>query len=419
MQGCENMKKKLLFIGVPAIVIIAAVGYFISISGALEVNASRVIKGDIAEFVEERGTVLVRDSLGVFSPVSGEVLQVLVSSGDVVKEGESLVKLDGKQAVRQLAELDAQIISAQAQLNDAKRAGNVNSIASLELDIAELSANIKEDESKLNNLKALYDAGALSQEEYRSAERVLEGQKLALQKLKLQLNQLRSPVSQNIITQYESILKQLQIQRESLLDLQGDFEITAGISGTVMNLQVNRGEYLQPGMRIMEIGDISKLYIDADVLVGDIKGVDEGTKALISSKDLGISNIPGKVKLIHPNAFSKISDLGIEQKRIKVEIELEGPTEALKPGYDMEIKLITNESKDTLIIPENSVFKLDGKTFVFVEVNGRAELREVTTGLKSGRQIEILAGLSEGELVIESPDPKLEEGAKIKLTVDN
>lgn len=419
MQGCENMKKKLLFIGVPAIAIIAAVGYFMSISGALEVNASRVIKGDIAEFVEERGTVLVRDSLGVFSPVSGEVLQVLVSSGDVVKEGESLVKLDGKQAVRQLAELDAQIISAQAQLNDAKRAGNVNSIASLELDIAELSANIKEDESKLNNLKALYDAGALSQEEYRSAERVLEGQKLALQKLKLQLNQLRSPVSQNIITQYESILKQLQIQRESLLDLQGDFEITAGISGTVMNLQVNRGEYLQPGMRIMEIGDISKLYIDADVLVGDIKGVDEGTKALISSKDLGISNIPGKVKLIHPNAFSKISDLGIEQKRIKVEIELEGPTEALKPGYDMEIKLITNESKDTLIIPENSVFKLDGKTFVFVEVNGRAELREVTTGLKSGRQIEVLSGLSEGELVIESPDPKLEEGSKIKLTVDN
>jgi len=419
MQGCENMKKKLLFIGVPAIVIIAALGYFISISGALEVNASRVIKGDIAEFVEERGTVLVRDSLGVFSPVSGEVLQVLVSSGDVVKEGESLVKLDGKQAVRQLAELDAQIISAQAQLNDAKRAGNVNSIASLELDIAELSANIKEDESKLNNLKALYDAGALSQEEYRSAERVLEGQKLALQKLKLQLNQLRSPVSQNIITQYESILKQLQIKRESLLDLQGDFEITAGISGTVMNLQVNRGEYLQPGMRIMEIGDISKLYIDADVLVGDIKGVDEGTKALISSKDLGISNIPGKVKLIHPNAFSKISDLGIEQKRIKVEIELEGPTEALKPGYDMEIKLITNESKDTLIIPENSVFKLDGKTFVFVEVNGRAELREVTTGLKSGRQIEVLSGLSEGELVIESPDPKLEEGSKIKLTVDN
>ncbi|MDY0255878.1 efflux RND transporter periplasmic adaptor subunit [Gudongella oleilytica] len=413
------MKKKLLFIGVPAIVIIAALGYFISISGALEVNASRVIKGDIAEFVEERGTVLVRDSLGVFSPVSGEVLQVLVSSGDVVKEGESLVKLDGKQAVRQLAELDAQIISAQAQLNDAKRAGNVNSIASLELDIAELSANIKEDESKLNNLKALYDAGALSQEEYRSAERVLEGQKLALQKLKLQLNQLRSPVSQNIITQYESILKQLQIKRESLLDLQGDFEITAGISGTVMNLQVNRGEYLQPGMRIMEIGDISKLYIDADVLVGDIKGVDEGTKALISSKDLGISNIPGKVKLIHPNAFSKISDLGIEQKRIKVEIELEGPTEALKPGYDMEIKLITNESKDTLIIPENSVFKLDGKTFVFVEVNGRAELREVTTGLKSGRQIEVLSGLSEGELVIESPDPKLEEGSKIKLTVDN
>ena len=409
------MKKKLLLIGIPAAVSLAAAAYFMSMSGGTEVTATKVTKGDISEYVEELGTVELRDSLKVSSPVSGEVLEILVKAGDEVAEGDILLKMDGSDVTRNLAELDTQVIAVQAQLNDARRAGNINSIASLELDISNLSATIKEDETKLENLKSLFEAGAVSQEEYRASERALETQKLTLQKLKLQLNQLRNPVSQNIIAQFEAQLKQLQIQRESLVDLQGDFTLTAGISGTVMNLEAEKGTFLQPGIPVMEIGDVSSLYVEADVLVGDIEGITEGTKVQISSKDLNIDGLAGKVSLIHPNAFTKISDLGIEQKRIRVEVDFENGSTGLRPGYDLEARFILNESKDALIIPESSVFKMDGKSFVFVADNGKAVLREVETGIESGREIEVLSGLAVGELVIESPDSDLEEGAKIKI----
>lgn len=413
------MKKKLVLIAVPAIAAIAAAGYFMSMNGAVEVNASKAAKGDISEYVEELGEISIRDSLGIYSPVGGEVVEVLVESGDVVNEGDVLLRMDGEQASRQLAELDAQVVAVQAQLNEARRAGDKNSIASLELDIADLSAKIVEDESKHINLKTLYDAGAISQEELRGSERALESQKLTLQKLRLQLNQLRSPVSVNIVAQYEAQLKQLQIQREALVDLKGDFEIKAGIAGTVMDVQTVRGSYLQPGMEIMVIGDMSKLYIETDVLVGDIAGIEVGSKVEIGSKDLGITDLMGKVSKVYPNAFSKVSDLGIEQKRIKVEIDIAGSTDTLRPGYDMNLKIILKESKDTLVVPENAVFKLEGKTYVFVDDNGKAALREVQTGLESGRKIEILSGLTEGEMIIESPGSELEEGKKIKLTIDN
>lgn len=413
------MKKKLFLIAIPAVAVLSAIGYFMSLNGAVEVNASAAVKGSISEYVEEIGEVGLRNSIKVNSPVSGEILEVLVSSGDTVAEGDLLVSLDGTDATRQLAELDAQIIAAQAQLNDAKKVGNSSAIRSLELDIANLQSQISEDEIKLKDMKALYDAGAISQESYRSSERALEAQKLNLQKLKLQLNQLKSPISQNIIAQFEAQLKQLQIQRESMVDYQGDFVITASISGTVMNLQAEKGDFLQPGMTVLEIGDMDKLYVWADVLVGDIAGIDEGTKVEISSKDIGIVNLIGKVTKVHPNAFTKVSDLGIEQKRIRVEIDFEEKPENIKPGYDLELKLILKESKDTLIVPENSVFKMDGKSFVFVAENGTARLREVKTGIKSGRNIEILSGLQEGELVIESPDSDLEVGTKIKLTIDD
>jgi HlyD family secretion protein len=408
------MKKKLVLIAIPAVAVLAAIGYFMSLKGAVEVNTTAAVKGNISEYVEEIGEVDLRNKVKVNSPVSGEVLDVLVSSGDTVAEGDLLIRLDGTDATRQLAELDAQILAAQAQLNDAKRAGNSDAIKSLELDIANLSAQIAEDEIKLKDMKALYEAGAISQESYRSSERALEAQKLNLQKMRLQLNQLKSPVSQNIVSQFEAQLKQLQIQRESMVDYQGDFVITASIPGTVMNLQAEKGDYLQPGTTVLEIGDMEKLFITADVLVGDIAGIEEGTKVEISSKDLGIDNITGKVTMIHPNAFTKVSDLGIEQKRIRVEIDFIDAPENIKPGYDLELNLILKERENTLIVPENSVFKLDGKSFVFVADNGTSRLREVETGIKGGRDIEVLSGLQEGELVIESPDEELEEGKKVK-----
>lgn len=412
------MKKKLLLITIPAVAVLAAIGYFMSLNSAVEVNTTAAVKGSISEYVEEIGEVDLRNKVKVNSPLSGEVLDVLVSSGDTVAEGDLLIRLDGTDATRQLAELDAQILAAQAQLNDSKRAGNPDAIKSLELDIANLSAQIAEDEIKLKDMKALYDAGAISQESYRSSERALEAQKLNLQKMRLQLNQLKSPVSQNIVAQFEAQLKQLQIQRESMVDYQGDFVITASIPGTVMNLQVEMGDFLQPGMMVLEIGDMEKLFITADVLVGDIAGIEEGTMVEISSKDLGIDDITGIVTMIHPNAFTKLSDLGIEQKRIRVEMDFIDAPENIKPGYDLELNLILKESENTLIVPENSVFKLDGKSFVFVADNGSARLREVETGIKGGRDIEVLSGLQEGELVIESPDEELKDGAKVKLTID-
>lgn len=413
------MKKKLVLIAIPSISVLAAVIYFMSLNGAVEVNTTEVVTGSINEYVEEIGEVGIRNSVKINSPVTGEILEVLVSSGDKISEGDVLIRLDGTNATRQLAEIDAQILAAQAQLNDAKRAGNSNSIKSLELDILDLMSQITEDENKLLDMKALYEAGAISQDAYRNSERSLESLKLNLQKLKLQLNQLKSPISQSIIAQFEAQLKQLEIQRESMVDYKGDFVITTSIPGTVMNLQAEIGNYLQQGMPILEVGDLDKLYIWSDVLVGDIPGIVEGTKVEISNEDLGIKELKGKIIKIHPNAFTKISDLGIEQKRIRVEIDFEDKLDNIRPGYDLELRLILNESNDTLIAPENSVFKLDGKSFVFVAENGTARLREVETGIESGREIEIISGLTEGDLVIESPDSDLEEGARIKLTVDN
>ena len=157
------------------------------------------------------------------------------------------------------------------------------------------------------------------------------------------------------------------------------------------------------------------MYIEADILTGDIVKFEEGSQVVISSDDLGLTDIKGQVTKIHPRAFSKISDLGIEQKRIKVEIQINEIVENIKPGYELDLKIITDKSEDTLLAPENAVFDMEGKDYVFTIIDSKAILTQVKTGIESQRQIEILDGIEEGQIIILSPDNEIEDGIKVKI----
>ncbi|WP_422486337.1 efflux RND transporter periplasmic adaptor subunit [Gudongella sp. DL1XJH-153] len=411
------MKKKIIIIG--ALVVVAgAVAFFLLRGGdGLQVNGAETSKGSIEEYVEETGTVMARNNIQVYSPASGKVTEVLVDVGDTVVEGDVLATLDGETLSLQLAQLDAQRSAAVAQLNEAKKAGNANAIRSLQLDIEQMEGTIQQEEEKFLDTRTLYEAGAISQDQLRASERSIENQMTNLAKMKLQLNQLNSPVSGNLIAQYEAQIRQIDLQKQEISSSGDDYTIVAGTTGTVLQKTVQEGSFLQPGMSLMELGDTDNLYIQSDILVSEISDIEVGLAVKLLNEDLGIE-ATGKVQKIHPNAFSKISDLGVEQKRITVEIQMDTIPDLLKPGYDLQVRIITESSGDTLIIPENAVFTMNHKDYVFVDAVGIAELREIQTGIQSGRVFEVLSGLVEGEVVIMSPDGELEEGSKIEVIVE-
>ncbi|NLL81004.1 MAG: HlyD family efflux transporter periplasmic adaptor subunit, partial [Tissierellia bacterium] len=313
-----------------------------------------------------------------------------------------------------IEEIDAQRLSVLAQYNEAKKPVDNEVIEKLNIEIRNIEQRIQAAEKELNDKEVLLEAGAVSRDEYDLALRNLDFEKGNLEKARLDLDQYQKPVSSNILAQYEAQLKQLDIQKQGLMDSSKDFTISSSIDGTILFKNLDEGSYLQPGMHILEIGNTDEMYIEADILVGDIVKFEEGSEVVISSDDLALANIKGQVEKIHPRAFSKISDLGIEQKRIKVEIGIDEIGVAIKPGYELDVKIITDKSENTLIVPEKAVFDMAGKDYVFKVVNEKALLTEVETGIESQKQIEILKGLGEGEVVILSPDNDIEDGIKVK-----
>jgi len=419
MEGVNKMKKKIIS-GAIIVALVGGIGFYMSSrSTAIEVNTAIVTKGNLAKYVEEIGVVESKNQVNIYAPTAGMVAEVLVGVGDKVKQGDILVKLNGEKLSRQIAELEAQRSAVLAQYNEAKKSTDTRSIEKLELEIVDMQKRIKTAQETVNNKKALYNGGAISNEEYQNAIKDLDSQKSNLEKSKLDLDIMKKPVSENIIAQYEAQLKQLDIQREGLEKLGNDYTIVASIDGTVLSKLVEKGSYLQPGIHIMELGNTDELYIESDVLVGDIGNISEGALVKISNKDLRITDLEGVVKKIHPNAFSKISDLGIQQKRIKVDIDMKNTPENIRPGYDLDIKIITEAIENTLLIPENAVFSIDEKHFVFVNETDKAVLKEIEIGIESQRQVEVVSGLKEGEIIIQSPDENIEEGIIIKSNLQD
>lgn len=407
------MKKKI--IGMVCVIgAVLAAAYFLKNNvKPLEVETAEVKKGDIAEYVEELGLVVSENKAGIFAPTAGRVTEVRGNVGDVVNKGDLLIKIDSQQLSKQIAELEAQKAAIRAQYNEAVKPIDSKEIEKLQLQISNQEKRVKEAERQRDIHKLLYEEEAISKEEYNQRELTLQEEASRLEAVKLDLELLRKPASQNIGAGYKAQLKQLDIQIEKLRDQGEDFAVTSPLQGTVMEKSAEVGSYLLPGAEIMRIEDTEELYLESDVLVSEIAKIKVGSKVEISHEDLGVTGVKGTVRKIHPQAFSKVSDLGIEQKRIKIEIAMEEKLKGLRPGYDLDLKVIVNSQKGALLIPESAVFEMNSKKYVFVNQDNIAVLREIKTGLESKNQMEVIEGLEEGEQVVLSPDGKLEEGMAI------
>ncbi|MBB6214009.1 HlyD family secretion protein [Anaerosolibacter carboniphilus] len=408
------MKKKIKWI-VLAVIGIIGIAYFAAgRNQTLEVETFRVETGKLEKFIEEVGTVKMEQQTTIYASETGKVVELMVSVGDMVKAGDVLAKLDEKEMAIQLAGLQAEKDAALAQYQDALRPSDGEVIKKAQLAVKTAEINFEEAKRTAENNKKLYEAGAISHEAYKGAAAKLELETAALESARSDLEIAQKGISTQQKKEFEARINQVQAQIDLQNQKKTNFVIKATQDGMIMSKEIQNGTYIQPGMAVFEIGNNKNVYIESDVLMSEIGDVQEGGTVVIWNDDLGIGEVKGTVRKIHPKAFSKISDLGIEQKRVKVEIDLPQMELKLKPDYDMDIRIITQTKPNVLWIPENAIFEYQGTDHVFVNKDGVASLKKIEKGMDSEERVEVIKGLQVGEEVIISPDETLKEGVKIK-----
>lgn len=408
-------KKKFIWIGLILIIIAAAAYMYMTKTSAVDVELTEVKRGDIDEYIEEKAIVELENKADIYAQQSGVVTLSSADVGDEVKAGDVLLKIQDEELRLQIRTMELQKQSIEAQLEEARKGLSQWDLQTLEANVKTAQIAYDEAERVLGNNKKLYEAGGISKDIYESSVAALASAEANLEVAKAALAAAQEGLSPNVEKQFLTQMDELQIQINHLKSKQKDYIIKSPMDGIVLVAEAPEGSVVPMGTLVFQIGSYDDMYLSSDILVDDIANIKEGSEVFISNEDLGINNVRGTVRKIYPQAFSKMSDLGIEQKRIKIEISIDEEIDELRPGYDMDIKIITASSRDTLLIEDKAVFEQGDNSYVFVNDNGTAKLRQIEKGLESDDMIEVTKGLQEGEKVILSPDENIEEGKEIRV----
>lgn len=407
-------KKKLLFWGIGAVLLIAASVLYVSGQGT-EANVAAVQKGTIKKYVEDIGTVKYRELRNVSIEGSGLIETIPVDVGEPVKKGDLLLTLEKTDLETQLKVQNEKIkeIEATFQGNSAVK----NYATSVEK--AKLAIGTAEDAYALalddyNYAKLLAEQGALSAKDLKAKEAALSGAEAQVESAKIDLKQLTANTAESAKAVYKAQLEQAVLGRESLTHSLQKQEVRSPMDGVVLEKRVEPGTLGTPGTVAFVIGNAGHMEVEAYILAEDAADITTGDEVEIIERSEKKQSVAGKVTAVAPSAVEITSSLGVNQKKVKITIEPSNLLPQMKQGYEADVRIVTETKNGALTVPLSAVFDDRGNSCVFVVQDGKAVLRTVKKGIQDQESVEITDGLKEGETVLSEPDLSVKEGMKIK-----
>jgi len=187
--------------------------------------------------------------------------------------------------------------------------------------------------------------------------------------------------------------------------------VKSPIAGTVLKVHRESEGPIEMGSPIMDIGDTTKLEIVSEVLTRDVVGLKPGNDVVVSG--WGGGTLTGKIRLIEPAAFTKISTLGVEEQRVRVLIDFERPKD-MGEGFQVRCRLIAKRKDNSLTLPVGALFREGSAWVLYRVVKQRAVKTTVKIAESSGNTALVESGVAEGEDVVLFPGEKIREGVKVK-----
>ncbi|HHV71553.1 MAG TPA: efflux RND transporter periplasmic adaptor subunit, partial [Clostridia bacterium] len=280
------------------------------------------------------------------------------------------------------------------------RAKIVNSKSNLRLYEQDYGLAQKEYE----NYKILFAEGAISQKELEEAEKKLNEAKERL----IVERDANLPL-------LEAQLKQAElIYSESLKKLEKTV-IISPMDGVLLNLPVKKGQKVEVGKLLAQIGNSDNLYIETGINEVDAARLKVGDKVEITNNALLTESLQGTVEYISPIAEAVTTSQG-EQNQVKIRITVDTGRgiDQLKPGFNVNLKIILEQKDKAIVVPLEAVVQNAKKELVYVVGQDNiVEEREVRTGLSNELFTEIISGLSVGEKVILNPSEGIQNGVKV------
>ncbi|WP_302486913.1 efflux RND transporter periplasmic adaptor subunit [uncultured Megamonas sp.] len=223
-------------------------------------------------------------------------------------------------------------------------------------------------------------------------------------------------------------VENLQMQKEQLLIQQSRQNILAPIDGEVLLLYRQPGSYVTMGTPIALVGDFSKLYFSQTINDADISrfSINDQIELIFQENDLqksydtdyAVGNL-GNQQTFIAHIIDITPSLNEPAAMRKILFEINNTVHILEPQSYRNVKLQVKQDFTCLTIPLTAMLSQEQNSVFVLNADNTIQRREVVTGVNDGKYIEIISGLSEGDIVITSDTNGLKDGIKVDITMDN
>jgi HlyD family secretion protein len=393
------MKRGTIGIALLAVAVAAGLAYgFLPRPAKVETVAART--GPLAVTVEEEARTRVLERYTVSAPVSGYARRIVLKAGDAVAAGQPLAEIEPVRSAaldpRSRAQAEAALEAAAAALAGSRRRAEA---AAAEARLAR---------QELARSESLGQARFLSQAAVDAARARND-----------QADAARLAAERAVdVAGHELAAARALLSRAGAPSGTGTVAVTAPVAGRVLKVEHESAGAVVPGQPLVEIGDAGTLEVMAEVLSTAAVRIVPGTRVVLDRWGGGPA-LEGRVRVVEPAGFTKISALGVEEQRVRVVVDITTPREVwqrLGDGYRVEASFVVWEAADVLQVPTSALFRHGDGWAAYVVEDGRARLRPLTLGQRTGLQAQVLAGLKAGERLISHPDDRIRDGARVSAS---
>jgi HlyD family secretion protein len=352
-----------------------------------------VKRGQMLLQVRGIGTLVPEEVRQIAAPVEGRVEQIFVKAGTEVSAGTVLVELSNPTIRQQAVDVEYQVKSAEADLNNLR--------ARIESDRMAQQAATAQIESEYNQAKIQLDTDEQLGKEGLVPLLTLRISRVRVQQLanrleieKKRLTTARQSADAQVAAQaarIEQLRAQLRLNQEQVASLQ----VRAGTNGVLQEMTVTVGQQITPGTNIARVADPTSLKAALQVPETQIKDVAIGQKATVDTRSGNGGVVEGRVSRIDPAAHNGT---------FTVDVQLEGP---MPPGARVDLSVDGTielaRLDDVLYVgrPASGGGAQSNITLFRVEPDGHtADRVPVKLGRASVSTVEVVDGLREGDTVI-------------------
>lgn len=352
-----------------------------------DVRSQEVKAGEIVNEVMGTGTVEAHVKVTISTKISGRLTEVLVDQGDQVTAGQIVARLEDLDLKHQVEVEEANVSARKATLE--------RLIADKKLATATLEVAAR----NYRRADTLLEKKTISQEEHDRYLDLFTTGKAGLERAEAALVE-----GQKLLVAAE---KTLEYEQAKLADT----VIAAPFDGLIVRRDRDPGDVVVPGTSVLSLVSLKEVWVSAWVDETKMAGLKPGQPARVVFRSEPATCYQGTVIRLG-------RETDRETREFLVDVQPTKLPEQWSVGQRAEVYIETARKSQVISLPSSFLVRRSGKTGVFVATQGRATWRPLTVGLQGREDIEVIEGLSPGEIIVSPANSKagpLGDGQRVTL----